>query len=382
MKLPAPDFIIKWTIFIGGTCVVVSILYVQENETIAKTIKDQMDHDEVEFLVASSAKDAFVIFEERKIVLTLVDANIPDMKLRDFVDKCCIEYPEMLLNVCMDVPDAKYIFDISGRGNVKKIFLPPWKVEDVVKGIKETVDVAYIDNDLLRRQEEFAKEEAQFEKTLANLKASLVKQQYSYNKIAPFFNKCLESFVMESRYGIEVKKLVIMTCSAALKLGTTVKIQTLNLSDCIRQNIEEACAGNDNVIIDGIDNCLIGDVPKHILARIVLCNRMLAHMVSLISDTKVNTGNSKKAVINVDSRYLSTDVIGYEFGVTYIKPDEATENTKEVSKDAVAEKSKALTIEDKAMLEYVDEVLNIYTEEYERIEKEKGYKYQLRFALL
>jgi len=356
---------------------VVCILYVQANERIAQTIKDQMLNDEIEFLVAESAKDAFAIYEERKILLTLVDANITDMKLRDFVDACCLKYPDMLMNVCMDVPDVKYITGIAGRKNIKKIFLPPWDVEDIVTGLKETIDGAYIANDFARRRQELADEEEVFENTLAKLKESLIRQQYSYNKIAPFFNKCLEIFATESRYDIEVKKFVILTCSKALKLGTTVKLSTMGFGDFILQNVQEGIAGNKDVSIVSIDSCLMGEAAKHVLARIVLCNWMLSYLsahndtIGKIISSESAADNSIKTLLSIDSRYFSTDVISYEFSVEYKGlPDgynEALSNGEESCYDT--------------MLSYVENVLTIFTEQYERFDTEKGFKYVMRFKL-
>ena len=198
-----------------------SILYLQANERIANNLKGRFNDEGIEFIHAGSAKEAFELLEQREFYLTLTDGFIPDMRVHDFVDKCTREYPDMILDVCMDLTDPKYVPMIVNEECVRKVFLPPWNVDDIVEGVKASIDEAFIHRDLVRRINELANDEKTFADTIDKLKTSLLKQQYSYNKIAPFFNHVLDSFLRRKNMDNFYSKFVKKSCDKMMRLQTT-----------------------------------------------------------------------------------------------------------------------------------------------------------------
>ena len=128
-----------------------SILYLQANERIADSLKGRFNDEGIEFIHAASAAEAFELLGEREFYLLLSDGFIPDMRVHDFVQKCANEYPDMILDVCMDLTDPKYVPIIVNKECVRKVFLPPWNIEDIVEGVKASIDEAFIHRDLVRR---------------------------------------------------------------------------------------------------------------------------------------------------------------------------------------------------------------------------------------
>ncbi len=82
-----------------------SILYLQANERIANNLKGRFSDEGIEFIHAASAAQVFELLGEREFLLILTDGFIPDMRVHDFVQKCAREYPDVILNVCMDLTD-------------------------------------------------------------------------------------------------------------------------------------------------------------------------------------------------------------------------------------------------------------------------------------
>ena len=253
-----------------------SVLYLQANERIAKTLKDKFNFEGIEFLFVKSAKEAFEMYEARDIYLTLSDCFIPDMRMHDFVQKISREYPDMLVDVCMDLSDPKYLEQIVREDCVRKVFLPPWNVDDIVEGVKASIDEAQIKTDLLRRISELKEQEANFNATLKGLKKSLLKQQYSYNKIAPFFNRVMEAFIKRGDYEDSFKLFVHRSCERMLRLQTTSAFKPELMTELIRSNMEDAIKDYEGVEIGEVKSCLIGDVPKSRMADLIFMLRLFA----------------------------------------------------------------------------------------------------------
>lgn len=328
----------------------VSVLYLQANERIAQTLKDRFNSEGIEFLYASSAKEAFDMFAERDIYLTLTDGFIPDMRIHDFIQKVAREYPDMLVDVCVDLTDPQYIPRIVREECVRKVFLPPWNVEDIVEGVKASIDEAQIKSDLVRRINELKGEEKAFADTLKGLKNSLLKQQYSYNKIAPFFNRVMESFLRRGDYEDSFKHFVHRSCERMLRLQTTAAFKPSEMSRIIKSNLEESVSYYENVTVGEVNSCLFGDVPKSKMADLIFIMRLLA---------KVEGVKCKSAVLSVDSRYITSNKCEYSLKVDGTRRGD-------VSIDIQL---------------FVANVLNAIVDEYQKYDTDNGWVYELRFSL-
>lgn len=274
-----------------------TILYLQANEQIANSIKNEFDPESYEVLVVPSAQEAFKVLNERQVLLTLVDTFIPDMKLLDFIIKCENDYPDMVLNVCVDLTDPKFIGNLIRSRNVKKIHMIPWEIAEIVEGAKASVDKAFIDRDFRNRTKEFEEEEAEFEATLIRLKNSLKRQQYSYNRIETFFNGVVKAFAAGNNTDADYFGFLNACCEKMLKLQTTTIIKPELLEKTVREAIEEVAVEFPGIRLGTFDNCIMGDVSKNRLADIVFCIWLCVYLEA----TKGRCGE-----VNVFSRYITS----------------------------------------------------------------------------
>lgn len=326
-----------------------SILYLQANEQVADTIKSRFDESEIEFLIASQVDEAFQIFNERVVALTLVDANIAGMKVYDFIKKCVEQYPEMLICVCMDLTDAEHVMKVINSGNVKRVFLPPWNIEEIVEGVYATVDEARIKNDFVNRKREFTSEEEVFETTLLKLKNSLLRQQYSYNKIEPFFNKTLDAFISESSSDDNAKRFIKKACNKILLINTAVALKSDTLVERIYKDCDEIAKEYASFKVEKIDSCIMGDVPKNKLGAV-------AFMIWLLS--YLEASNGQDVSLSVDSSYLTSSKC--EFSVMLNGTNLGKNN---------------------AMRVYAESILCALTQEYDVSNGKTGVRYDLRLSL-
>jgi len=327
-----------------------SILYLQANERIANNLKGRFSDEGIEFIHAGSAAQVFELLKEREFYLVLTDGFIPDMRVHDFVKKCSTEYPDMIIDVCMDLTSPEYVPLIVNEDSVRKVFLPPWNIDDIVEGVKASIDEAYIHMDLVRRINELKNDEKAFADTLEALKASLVKQQYSYNKIAPFFNRVLDAFLerrkMESSYSNFVKK----SCDKMLRLQTTEYFKISELKNIIYNNMTDAVKMNPSVTVGEVKSCLYGEVPRYAMADLTFALWILAVIEGLKCD---------KATLTVESRYVTSKKCEYKLNVIGTK-------RAEVSVDIQL---------------YIANILSNIVDEYQKYDTNDGWAYELRITI-
>ncbi len=327
-----------------------SILYLQANERIANNLKGRFNDEGIEFIHVGSAAEVFEMLKQREFYLVLTDGFIPDMRVHDFVSKCSREYPDMILDVCMDLTDPKYVPMIVNEECVRKVFLPPWNIDDIVEGVKASIDEAFIHRDLVRRINELENDEKTFAETIDRLKTSLLKQQYSYNKIAPFFNRVLDAFLkrkgMDSNYCNFVKK----SCDKMLRLQTTSYFKIAELKKTITDNMTEAVKRNEKVNVGEVKSCLYGDVPRSVMADLTFALWIL----SLTEGIKC-----EHAELSVDSRYVTSKKCEYRLIVKGTKKND-------------------LPVDIQL---YIANILGNIVDEYQKYDTTDGWTYELRITI-
>lgn len=327
-----------------------SILYLQANESIASSLKDRFNAEGIEFINASSAVQAFDLLRERQFYLILSDGYIPDMRIHDFVDRCAREYPDTILDVCMDLKDPEYVPRIVNKDSVRKVFLPPWNIEDIVEGVKASIDEAHIHMDLVRRISELKAEEKTLAETIESLRKSLLRQQYSYNKLAPFFNRVLDAFLERRDLGKTYRSFVKKSCDKMLRLQTTAYFKVADLRDTIRDNMTEALKNNENVSVGEVKSCLYGEVSRASMADLTFALWILA----------VTEGyKCESATLSIDSRYVTSKKCEYKMSVDGVKKTD-------------------LSVDIQV---FIANILGNIVDEYQKYDTPEGWAYELRIAI-
>ena len=327
-----------------------SILYLQANERIANNLKGRFSDEGIEFIHVGSAAEVFEMLKEREFYLTLTDGFIPDMRVHDFVSRCAREYPDMILDVCMDLTDPQYVPKIVNEPVVRKVFLPPWNIDDIVEGVKASIDEAFIHRDLVRRINELDNDEKTFAETIDQLKRSLLRQQYSYNKIAPFFNRVLDAFLRLKDMGENYSNFVKRSCDKMLRLQTTASFKPDDLKNIIYENMTDATKKNDRVSIGEVKSCLYGEVPRSAMADLTFALWILA----VVEGVKC-----EEAVLSVDSRYVTSRKCEYKLIIAGTKKAD-------VSVDIQV---------------YIANILGNIVDEYQKYDTPEGWTYELRITL-
>src|SRR5574344_403786 len=233
------------------------IVYLQTNEKIAASFQEEFLKQEIEMLIVKSGEEALEIISKEKVLLLLLDINIPDMRFRKLVDRIRAISPQIIINVCVDVVDPLMITKLSNRHRVHKIYVAPWDVNEIIEEVKESIEIAIINEQINIREEQISSETNELKNTVESLKNTLKKQQSSYSKfikLTDCFVKALAERDEEpDKEKLEFIKDIYVTI---LKMQTTGSFDIDKFEDNIRKDIEELKVIADGISTSVIESCL------------------------------------------------------------------------------------------------------------------------------
>lgn len=237
------------------------IVYLQPNDEIAAQFTEHLASDDIEILRAKSGEEALEIISSEEVLLLLIDINIPDMRLREVVERVRRISPQIILNVCIDVLDPLLITKLSNRHDIHKIYVAPWNTEDIVEEMKESLEVALINEQFNIREQHVNSEIEELNSTLESLKETLKKQQRSYAKFSNV-TKCFTDVlakINENDSGTERKiRFAKDIFDEYLKMQTTGSFDIDRFEDDIRESLESLKGKAPGIRIGEIISCLIG----------------------------------------------------------------------------------------------------------------------------
>ena len=276
------------------------ILYLQSNEKIADSFVEEFAARGLGMTVVKSGEEALKIIESEKVLLLLLDINIPDMRFRKLVDRVREISPQVIINVCIDVLDPLMITKLSNRHHVHKIYAAPWDIDTIIEEVKESIEVAVINEQSNVREEKINSEIKEIETTLEGLKSTLKKQQHSYQKLTTLldcFTDALKEDGVIERAREEKIALATELHGAILKMQTTGSFDIDKFEDTIRMDIQELNKEYGNISVGEIDSCLFGDQSRGYAQNIRFCIYLVAKIFAMFYES---------CTINVSSHYITT----------------------------------------------------------------------------
>lgn len=246
-----------------------NIVYIQANDTIADSFKKTFNERNIELIIVRSAAEAIEKMKTLEVDVLLVDINIPDMRLSALVEICTRDFPGVILNVCVDVMSSLLVTKLVNRHAIRKIFVAPWDVNEMVEDIEESLDAARIAREEKIYENKVKKENDQLEETLSSLTASLKRQQYSYNTIKKITDVIISDIVLLNkdlgRMQTDKMKFIFDTY---LKMQTVDAIDIDAFEELLRTDMDKIKKSYPGFFCTDIISCLIGGVPKACAANI------------------------------------------------------------------------------------------------------------------
>ncbi len=286
------------------------ILYVQQNTSVAERFREYLNESEHEFLVAYSGEEATEILSTEKIVLLLIDINIPDMRLRQLVEKTKSISPETILNVCVDVVDPILITKLANRYGIHKIYVAPWDIENIILEMEDSIEMAYIDSDINTEEHKIVNDKADLETTIGSLMKTLKKQQYSHKKLSIIYRAFMKAVREKYEGSVEKEKFLFVddVYKRMLKNQTTGSFDIGRFEDDIKNDLLElkskVCQG---MKIGKVISCLFGGITKTSAENIRFGTWLIARACIEIC---------KDFDYSVTSHFITTEVAQFDFTIT------------------------------------------------------------------
>ena len=246
-----------------------NIVYIQANDTIADSFRKTFSERNIELIIAKSAAEAIEKMKSLEVDVLLVDINIPDMRLSKLVEICTRDFPGVILNVCVDVMNSLLVTKLVNRHAIRKIFVAPWDVNEMVEEIEESLDAARIAREEKIYENRVKRENEQFEETLSSLTRSLKRQQYSYNTIKKITDVILSDLVLLNKdLNRTEQDKIKFVFDTYLRMQTVDAIDIDAFENLLRTDMDKMEKSYPGFSCTEIISCLIGGVPKACAANI------------------------------------------------------------------------------------------------------------------
>lgn len=287
-----------------------NIIYVQQNEEIAKSVLEGIAGSGYEVFHCVTAGEALNLMTRQDAPLLMLDINIPDQRLREVVRQCSEKFPATVLAIFTDYPNSELLTKLINRHGIYKIFVAPWDMEEIVPQIEDAMEYAEIRFEQLQREGALALESSEFDVTLANMKDSLKFQQHSYYKLNAILNTLLRvttDCLQGDRTQEEKERLFDFSdamLEGIIKAQTTTSLEVKTFEDTIREDL----LALKHVTVKKIESCLIGDIPRVMVANIKALIRNTVYYASRGIDY---------CEAEVHSSYITNTRIYLEMNVSY-----------------------------------------------------------------
>ena len=242
------------------------ILYVQSDEKASAVFKKRFDETDVQLVVAKNGEEALAILsKDSDVLLLLIDINIPDMRLRQIVERSKRVAPQLALNVVIDVVDPQLITKLSNRYSIHKIYTKDQTLEEIVDDLRDSIEVAIIERETNIKENEIESDVQNVENTIKTLTEMLKRQKNSYMKLAAIFKCFSVAFYDEFKFGTDYERRAAFAqdvFSAMLKMQTTGSFDIDKFENDIKSDLNEIHEKHPKIKILDIVSCLFGGVTK------------------------------------------------------------------------------------------------------------------------
>ena len=276
------------------------IVYLQANENIANSFREEFAAHDLELIIVKSGEEALEIIEREKVLLLLLDINIPDMRFRKLVDRIRAISPQVIINVCIDVLDSLMITKLSNRHHVHKIYVAPWDVDEIIEEVQESLEIAIINEQSNVREDEIISEREELESTLASLTETLKKQQHSYTKLKKLTECFADALRDTGAMDESVEERLAFgedVFNTLLKMQTTGSFDIDKFETDVRNDLREIKGVAKNFEVGEISSCLMGGQSRSCAQNIRFCIFLIARLYAEFYDT---------FSVDVSSRYNTT----------------------------------------------------------------------------
>ncbi|MGD9158626.1 MAG: response regulator [Desulfobacteraceae bacterium] len=167
-----------------------TILVIDDEEFILKSLKRLLRMDGYNILTALSGDEGFEILKENDVQLIISDQRMSGMSGTDFFEKVKDDFPDVIRTILSGYTDVDSITESINKGHIFKFFLKPWNDNNLRLEIKHCID-----------QYELIKKNKELDEILIKKN----KELETINKELKSINDKLESIVKKRTKDLEIQ---------------------------------------------------------------------------------------------------------------------------------------------------------------------------------
>lgn len=117
-----------------------SILIVDDEVNILKTLRRVLKDDKYVIFTAQSAEEGLKLLEKEKIDLIISDQKMPGMEGLEFLEKTIENYPDIIRIILSGHADVHDAIRAINNGCVYKFIVKPWNNEELKITVKRALE--------------------------------------------------------------------------------------------------------------------------------------------------------------------------------------------------------------------------------------------------
>ena len=246
-----------------------TILIVDDEENIIKSLNRLLRMDGYRILTALSGEEGYKILKENNVQLIISDQRMPGMSGTDFLERVKNDFPDIIRTILSGYTDVDSITESINKGNIFKFFLKPWNDQNIKLEIKQCIEQYELINKNRELNEIVIKKNNDLEemnKELKKINDNLEKIVQKRTEELEIQNKALElsRVIFENlplpAIGVSSDGMITMCNNKALSITSNDerlevgRYSSEYLPENAKQELDNAVA---NGIQDQIENCHI-----------------------------------------------------------------------------------------------------------------------------
>jgi len=334
------------------------IIYLQSNIEIAKTFREAFWENDIEIVFAKTGEEALNILEREKVLLLLLDINIPDMDIYEITDKLREKQPRIGIFTLIDVVDPLTVTKLANVYSMEKIYLAPWDLKQITCDVKEKIQVLAREDIYEIDEKDFLSERQEIEETIEKLKSKLKRQQKSYKKLQGLTTCFTDAFSIVKQDDEEYKNrldFAVDVYTLLLKNQTTGSFNVEKFKEDIVRDLKEIKGNNAGIEIGEVVSCFLAGQSRVKAQNIRFCIGVLAKFYSRFE---------KFFRIDINSRYITTKTAEFELIITY--PEKIKEKITETKSE---------------YYNYIRDIITDMSEDFRMNVAEKSVTYFMNFEI-
>jgi two-component system response regulator HupR/HoxA len=118
-----------------------TVLFVDDEENILKSLKRGLLDEPYETLFAQSGKEALEILKQKEVHVLVTDMRMPEMSGLELLKITKTEYPHIIRMVLSGYTQVTTLLTAINQGEIYKFITKPWKLEEEFKpSVREAVE--------------------------------------------------------------------------------------------------------------------------------------------------------------------------------------------------------------------------------------------------